>query len=576
MQSQTTELQVFAGGLNLQAAPHLIKREEARYLSNANIRNLNLAPLLSPLFVQEASDNFMFYFNDNWHYFPLWRNNVLYNGKWYWTDGRTPGKMDDEGNVLPLGIAPPTDRPTIAPTAPSADSEGLTGNIQYVYTYYDVTSGSESPPSPPSITLDLVGADANQAVAISALIPSVDGFATRIYRLGGNITAYSAVVTLEEGEVTYTDELGFTQIQGMILSTTRAYPPPTVLINLTQHQGRFFGSVDSKLYFTPLGKPDSWFLLDFIGFDTAIIGVVSVANGLIVTLTDTTWLISGNNAKNLTKHLLSNSEGCLSNRSISVNDGTAIWLSGSGFVMSNGSSITNISLNIIGGLATLDPAGSAFLDKRYFMSFNATLAPSDDLYPNEELYPGSAVSNGGSALPVGAILIDFSMGQPAFSTITDSSMKDLHVSRNELYQISSQTPELKNLITEDDIYNILSEDGRFNIIGTEPREIALAQSLKGQDFRELDYISPLLTDGSIGSLKQYEKVRITFVGDCTVSVYTDNRVLLQTANLSNSARDSQWIGIPVENNRGYGIQFRITGKVIVDSIMYTWTPKEIL
>ena len=237
-QSQVNELQVFSGGLNIQPASHLIKQEEARYMANANLRKRNLSPFLTPLFVEEATDHFAYNYKGNFNYYGLYRSNVLYSGIWYWTSILQAGKMYKDGTELPLGIAPPVGRPTIIAEAPT-EGEGLKGNINYVYTYYDPDSGSESPPSPPSATLDLTGINADQAIVVDGMTISPNGFKIRLYRIGGIITAYTAVVTLEPTVDSYTDQLTFTEVQGMLLDTFRAYPPPTGLQYLTEHQGRF-------------------------------------------------------------------------------------------------------------------------------------------------------------------------------------------------------------------------------------------------------------------------------------------------------------------------------------------------
>ena len=267
--SISTEIQVFAGGLNLAPASHLIKQEEARVSANTNLRRQNLSTLLAPLFVAPALNSFAYYFTSAFKYYSRFRSNVLYNNIWYWTESGYAGKMYSSGEEVPLGIIPPIGRPSVASQA-ATSGDGLEGNINYVYTYYDPRSGSESPPSKPSVTLDLTGANKGQAIAVTDLIPSPDGLQTRLYRIGGVITAYSAVITLESHIASYTDQLSFSEIESMILTTLRAYPPPTGLLHLTEHQGRFYGSVNAELYYTPPGKPDSWYALDFISFESII------------------------------------------------------------------------------------------------------------------------------------------------------------------------------------------------------------------------------------------------------------------------------------------------------------------
>ena len=571
--SQSTELQIFFGGLNLMPASHLIKQEEARAMAEANLRKGNLAPFLVPLFKESASDNFVFYFDAEFHYYSAFRSNVLYNKVWYWTDIFGAGKEYEDGTQLPLGIAPPIGRPTISSTPPT-EGEGLTGHINYVYTYYDPVSGSESPPSPPSLTLDLLGINASQAVIVEDYDISPDGYETRLYRIGGIITAYSSVITLEPTVLSYLDQLAFSEIEAVILDTLRAYPPPTGLQYLTEHQGRFYGTVGSKLYFSAPGKPDSWYVLDNLGFDEVITGIVSVANGLIVMIDSKCWLVSGISPIQFVKHTLSDSEGCVGFASIAVNEGTAIWLSRAGFVMSNGGKVQNISLEKIGRFKAMTPLGAVFIDKRYFLSFTGVLLPSENLFPDEELYPGSIVNDGGLAIGPGAVVIDFAMGAPAFATMSDATMGQLLIAENELYHMTYDEPEKYNIVTEDGEFNIVTEDGTYNLAAQKSTGQSLVQTLGGDELRELLYVSPVLTEQSIGTLKQYEKIRITYSGALTITARDEDSRLFITQDLFSVGRKSEWVGIPVGFNRGYGIQFVIQGKCIVDSIMYNWTPKE--
>ena len=572
--SKGTELQIFAGGLNLMPASHLIKQEESRVFANTNARKLNLSPLLASLFVEQADDHFVFFFQNTYEYYAKYRSNVLYNDVWYWSEIGALGKKYSDGTDLPLGIAPPIDRLTISETTPTV-GDGLTGNINYVYTYYDPESGSESPPSPPSVTLDLTGINAGKSILIDDIVPSPDGYESRLYRIGGIITAYSAVVTLEPSELTYTDELSFSEIQAIVLSTLRAYPPPTGLMYLTEHQGRFYGAVGSKLFFSAPAKPDSWYTLDFISFEETIKGIASVANGLIVMTNDKCWLITGISPIQFTKHTLSESEGCVSFASIATNEGTAIWLSASGFVMSNGGKVTNLSVDKLGRFKTMTPLGAAFIDKRYFMSFGGVLYPSHNLFPSNDLYPGAVVNESGIALPPGAVLIDLSMGAPSFATIIDNTMGQLMLADNELFHISAKEPVSSNLVLEDDTANIVTENGFYNIVGDTETGATLQKTLRSNELRELRYLSPVLTEGSIGTLKQYEKVRIMYSGELDITIMDeDSRVFVQT-RLTSVRRVSVWVNIPVGFNHGYGIQFAIRGRCIVDSVYYTWTPKEI-
>lgn len=576
-QSQNTELQVFAGGLHLRPEAHLITPMEARILVNVNIRSLSLKPYRTPLFIEYVNDPYMYYFNNQFHFFPLWRSSVTWNRAWYWSSNAGTGKVLKDGTELPIGIPAPKTSLTVSP-AVAGDAEGISGNIAYVYTYYHRDTGAESPPSPPSRTLDLD----KEAALLTGFLNVVD-YEIRIYRIGGIITAYTAVETVSGQITTFTDELKFSEIEATILDTLRAYPPPTGLQLLEEHQGRFYGQVASKLYYTAAGKPDSWYALDYISFEETITMIASVSNGLLVATSTQTWIIVGSNPINFAKYLISESEGCTSALSVAKLDGTAIWLSGNGFITSNGAGIQNISIGKLGSIRGIDPRGSVVYDGMYLMTFGGSLTPGNSLVPGPDggpdddpdvggLVPGA--TSGDSNLPEGAVVIDFTFGNPVFSTIEESGLGDVGFYNNKLYQITNPETETMNIATEDGGAQIVTEQGIFNIVANVSGQQSLREMFADIDLTRIKYISPLLTDGSIGMLKQYEKVRITFLGAITVSIFNDNKVLMQTQLLTSIKRDSQWLGIPVGNNRGYGIQIQIKGVGIIDSIMYTWTPWE--
>ncbi len=542
VKSQSTEVQVFVGGLDLVKAPHLLAPTASRFLEGVNLRKGNIAPFLAPLLVEKATDSYMYYYRNQYYYYPTHRSNILHNRVWYWTSVLASGKVYPDGTEMPLGINPPVDTPL---AVIESDVDKLSGSINYVYTYFDPVSLSESPPSKPSNTLDFIAADEGKRAKVTNLTPSPDGLQTRLYRIGGSQTVYTLVDTLVIGVNDYTDDKTYVEIQGGLLDTIRAYPPPTGLMYLSAHQGRFFGSVGATLYFTPIGKPDSWYLLDQLVFDDNITAVVSVTNGLLVMAKYKTWLVTGNNIMNFSIHLLSEEEGCLSFASVAVQSGTAIWLSADGFNMSNGGRLDNLSLNKIGRIGELDPYGAVVVDKRYVMSFNTNLYPSDTLFPSESLHPADMITEAGIGLPAGAMVIDFTLSPPAFSTIKDDTMGYVTEADNDVYQIDNSV--------------------------TTP---SLSKSFQGSKSRPIEVLTPLYTEGSIGMLKRYEKIRVVYLGTGTIKAFDSEGRKYVEQELDSTRKKSEWVNIPVGFNSGYGIQIEVKGNLIVDSLKWNWTQQE--
>ncbi len=567
-QSQTTEIQVFKG-LHIKPAPHLVSPSAARFLSNVSIRSGNLKPIRSPKYIEGAPMPYAYYFRNRMYYFPSWRSNVEWNGVWYWSDAFGQGKVLSDGTELPLGIAPPVAAPTLTAGVPG-DGDGLTGNFNYLYTYFDPVTGSESPPSPPSSTIAMD----KSAVTLSDFVP-LEHYSIRIYRIGGIITAYSAVKTIDGASVDYLDDAKYAQIEGSVLTTLRAYPPPDGLHLLCEHKGRFWGASDSKLYFTPLGKPDAWYALDYISFDFKITGIASTANGLIVCTKFETRLIAGLNAQTFTNHVLSSSDGCESPLSMTGYKGNAVWSGTFGFMVSNGASIHNIAQDKIGKIVGLDIRGSVVYDDVYYASFGGIMTPNNELYPQDDLYPGSV--SGSIRLKSGMFVIDFTFPEPEFSTIESDNIGYVGNFNSQLYQISNPSVGEANIITESGNLNLVTESGNFQVIADELATQSLSQMFAGDDLERIQYRSPLLTDGSMGILKSYEKLRFTFVGIILVTVKDDHGRIMATKQLiSETRRAAKWLGIPVKSNKAYGLFIEIEGIAILDSIRYTWTPQETL
>jgi hypothetical protein len=523
----------------------------------------------------------MFWHSGQWYFYDVWRSNAHWNGVWYWADGGNTGKVLEDLTELPVGIDPPTTRLTVATETPPPDTDGLSGDITYVYTFYDEKTGAESPPSPESET---IVAEAH-ALRLTGFEDAPYDYKIRIYRIGGIITSYSAVETIAgTGIVDYLDTKGFSEIEATLLDTLRSKKPPEGLRYIEEHQGRFWGASASRLYYTPMGKPDSWFTLDFIEFPENITMVSTAANGLLVSTIRETWVIVGNDPSNFAKYSLSSVEGCISQLSLAKLNGLAVWLSDNGFIMSDGAMFQNISTHKLGYLSKLDPRGAVMYNGIYIMSFGGSLVPSNMLVPGPlggpnddptvgDLVPGTP-GNELFTITEGAVIIDFSMGDPIFSTFEYYGLGDLGYYNNKLWAMATPETEEVNLLLEDGSARLATEGGFFNITADIKGMSTQLELFGSTDLSRIRYTSPLLTDGSIGMLKQYEKVRITYSGVIKVRIMDDKKNQMQEKELKSLQRTSEWIGIPVDNNRAYGIQIQIEGVGVIDSIMYTWTPWE--
>ena len=94
----------------------------------------------------------------------------------------------------------------------------------------------------------------------------------------------------------------------------------------------------------------------------------------------------------------------------------------------------------------------------------------------------------------------------------------------------------------------------------------------------MDYISPLMVDGTTATLKEYDKVRIVFKGIFKVQVLFDNDRLIVERNIQSVADwayDFALLGIPNEDNKAYSIRFAVQGRGVVKGIQYTYKYREL-
>lgn len=237
------------------------------------------------------------------------------------------------------------------------------GTYQYVYTHYNSIDGTESAPSPISEELEAVSGIIN----LSGMSVSTDPQVThkRLYRVGGNITAFTLVVQLSDTVTDYADSLGDTELDGRLLESDNYTEAPTGLRFLTESFAMLFGAVDNTLRFTPIAVPDAWPPEYSIQFSAPVTGIGPVANGVLVFTKYRTFLITGTGPLSLSQQPLSGDQGCVDHTSIQEIGPALIWASVEGLCMSAGDAVTNITKDKLGKI-TLDPVDSEVTDEVYY------------------------------------------------------------------------------------------------------------------------------------------------------------------------------------------------------------------
>lgn len=243
------------------------------------------------------------------------------------------------------------------------NSIGPNGTIQYALTYYNSVDGVESAPLYSNEITVINGKITLTGLPVSNDI-QVDK--KRLYRIGGNITTYTRVTTLENNETTYTDTLSDTELEGSLLTSVDNDPPPSGLLYLTEHNMMLFGAVEDKLHFTPIGQPDAWPSYYYLDFPKNITGLASTASGLIVMTRTKSYLVTGSGPLALAQQPLSIDQGCISHFGIAGRASFVIWPSTDGICMSRGGEVEVLTKDRLDKIL-FDPVNAVLHDQIYYL-----------------------------------------------------------------------------------------------------------------------------------------------------------------------------------------------------------------
>jgi len=573
-----TEVIDFTAGMNTVRAPHLLAKSEALALINVDIRRGSLRSMPNLKDKEAVTGSHFIEFLNTVYAYDGFRSNALLNNNLYWANGVTSGKVLWDGRELPLGIPTPKASPTLALV--NAGVGHHSGEFLYAYTFYSSSTGAESAPSPLPLSLIVTQSDIKLS-ALEALPIEADTY--RIYRIGGYLARFTMVAAITPAELPYTDELYDTEIDGRIMSTLRSGAPLNGMHDFVELNGRLFGSLDTKLFFSALGNPDSWYSSDFFVLPQKITGIAKVPAGLLVFGVSFTYLLAGSDPRNFRLKVVSNILGCVARESIAYINEDAIWLGETGVCVSNGYSILETTVDKIEYIKNLQPSSACVLNAVYYLSFVPSLLPSELLFPADTLYP--AASEGTSLLEQGIIAIDFKRGNKfSYKMISYENLTSVGVVDGEVNAIVGVSST---------VYLACSQPlGCDSFLQCSPYRLNLMNLYQGQHVTTLSYVSPQFIDGSFSTLKEYDKVRINYYGKFSFSIVFSSGEIISTTEL-NSLDDAEilslgtgrgveftkdnivTIGIPNNNNKSYSIGFIVEGKGDIKSIQYSWKPREL-
>jgi hypothetical protein len=284
-------------------------------------------------------------FDSTWVSSTSEREYVEFQSKLYWTEDGAIAKVYDGTSIYQLGITKPS---TSATAATASGSGSLTGTYTYCFTFYADSTGVESQPNTVTNSVTVTTKSIDLSGVPTSSDPQVDK--VRVYRIGGSLTSYTLVTTLNEGTTTYNDNIADVDVEGTILASQNYHEAPTGLRYLVEHNSLLFGAVGSKLYFTPIAQPYAWGELDFLEYGADITGLGAAPTGLAVFTELTTYIVTGSDSSDFKSQLFSGSQGCISNSSIATLKGLLVWLSNDGLCFSKGGLVEVMSRPKLGRL----------------------------------------------------------------------------------------------------------------------------------------------------------------------------------------------------------------------------------
>lgn len=348
---------------------------------------------------------------------------------------------------------------------------GLSGTYQYVFTNYNSADGTESVPSELTTDAVVAGGICKLSNIFTSTDPQVDG--RRLYRIGGNLTDFTLVTTLNNITTSYDDGTKDSELEGEILDSTYNNEALDGLQYLVEAYGVLFGALDDKLYYSRVGLPNAWPSTNYIDFEAPIIGLGIVANGIIVFTKFKSMLLTGTNTGTFLPYPLGGDQGCISHQSIQRIKGAILWASTDGICTTSGAEVTVMSKVKLGKL-DLDVENAVVYDNTYFLhqTNGKTLAFDVELggiYKQQDYSVDRLVK-------ANDILYGYLAG--------------------ELYSIESNTT-----------------------------------------VEAMTYLSPLLTDGSYCNRKTYKNFYMRSEGDITVVIYIDDVEMSSTTVSTTDTHD---------------------------------------
>lgn len=417
---------------------------------------------------------------------------------------------------------------------------GLRGNFQYAVTYAD-DLGQETAPGEYSRAVSAEACSLTVTIPLPADLP--EGITkVRLYRMDTSLYGgQSTFLFVKEFDVAdlpevYVDNAQVSDLGGVMPSATLTSVPDDLLF-ITSYNGRVFGA--TKDYETPAGTPNdyleyltvrwsdvgrplAWQGNSWLNMDSPITGIGTSSNGLLLFGLTETFALLGTESEPFTRRLISSSQGCVDFRSIQNWQGNCIFASVDGICISDGGSVQLLSYSKLGLLKTLSVDSSSYKSVE-----------------SSEISSSAVVGQTYFLLFKNRFILKVDLVTGVFTEMS-ADFLGLGLYNGRLYGVDAASN--MNLIpyqtTGDKTYSILTG---------------------------------LITETALGNLKEYDKVRVNITGKAYISIFIDDKLVITNFKLNSGVTT---VGIPNERNKGYAIQFKVSGVGALHNIEYSVRGRE--
>lgn len=323
----------FTGGMNNHISARLLSENTAQLISNGEVSTGALKSIQDVEYSGSTDPEGL------GHYGASNRSVVQWYGRSYWSINDAEGSPYYGGNEAVPGITPPSAPPVVV-----AYGTGLTGTYRYCWTYVNA-NGFESAPGTGDTWFDLIVLTNEGGRYTVPTLPS--GVSSiRIYRTvdEGNDFYYVNEHDSDDSGMSFTDTTSDLDIMMReTMATQYHFPPPDEGKYLTEYDGVFFVAVDDRLYFSEVGNPHAWKLLNWIGIGDTITGICNGFSGILVFTANRTNLVTGTDATTIMRTELPSNQGCPNYRTIAYILNAPLWISNDGLCMWDGQQVHLLS-----------------------------------------------------------------------------------------------------------------------------------------------------------------------------------------------------------------------------------------